>query len=152
MNLTLRDRLAAKTRRRVVVPVQVAEMSEDAAAELLGLQRSALTAAASGDLSAMEGLADRVDALREGATVPVAFVATDAFEKVLAAYPDDEGGTDWLAALPMLAGLCAEDESLQDDAAWVELFGAWSHGEKLTLWSALLNLNTAAPSPTVPKG
>ncbi len=29
---TLRDRLAAKTRRRVVVPVQVADLSEAAAA------------------------------------------------------------------------------------------------------------------------
>ena len=52
----------------------------------------------------------------------------------------------------MLAGLCAEDESLQDDAVWVELLDSWSHGEKLTLWSALVGVNTVALSPHIPKG
>lgn len=149
---TLRDRLAAKSRRRVVVPVQVAEMSEEAAAELLDLQRTALAAAQSGDMASLDGLNDRADSLREGTTVPVAFTATPAFDKVLGTYPDSEGGTDWLAALPMLAGLCAEDESLQDDAVWVELLDSWSHGEKLTLWSALVGVNTVALSPHIPKG
>ncbi len=149
---TLRDRLAAKTRRRVVVPVQVADLSEAAAAEVLELQRAALAATESGDPSGLEGLADRIAALRADVTVEVTFTVTPAFERVLSAYPDGDGGTDWQAALPMLAGLCAEDESLQDDTVWVELLQSWSHGERLSLWAALLNLNTAAPSPHVPKG
>ena len=61
-------------------------------------------------------------------------------------------GIGLLTAGLVLAALCADDESLQDDEAWTALLDGWSHGERLTLWIALHNLNELAPAPFVPKG
>jgi hypothetical protein len=41
---------------------------------------------------------------------------------------------------------------MQDDDAWTEILGEWSHGEKVGLWGALLSINAEHPSAHVPKG
>lgn len=154
--MTLAERLAAKSRRRVVVPVDV-DPSAERDARVAELQARAMASASAGETGALDGLVEQVEAIRREGQVDVAFVATDGatFEKIAGAYPSEDGsdsGMDWRAALPVVAALCAEDESLQDDETWRGLLDSWSHGERLTLWSALLRLNTAAPAPHLPKG
>lgn len=144
---TLRERLAAKHRRRIVVPVVVAQPTEEA------VQAATLALLDTGE----DGRSQVVDDLRATSVVDVGFVAVDgrSFEAVASAHPSSDGadgGMDWGAALPVLAALCAEDESLRDDDAWRGLLESWSHGERLTLWGALLRLNTAAEAPHLPKG
>lgn len=145
---SVRERLAAKPRRRVIVPVDVTP-SPAHAERLLDLQRVVLDG--SGDVN------QAVEAARVEAQVDVALVACTGpeFEAVVQAHPSeggDDSGMNWRAALPVLAALCAEDPDLQDDVVWRDLLDSWSQGEALTLWAALLRLNTTAPSPHAPKG
>ena len=99
----------------------------------------------------------KIERLREARYVTVGFTAmdSDTWEKVVSTHPAPEGhdgGMDWKKALPTVAALCCEDESMQDDEAWTELLTGWSHGEQVSLWGALLNINTDHPAPHVPKG
>lgn len=155
--MNLRDRLASKQRRRVVVSVELTPMGEDQAARVTAAQTELLAALTKGEDS--QALRDAVEAAQGENRVDVGFTACadDVFEKVAAAYPAQDGkdgGFDWHAALPVVAALCADDEDLQDDEWWAEQFesGTWGHGEKLGLWQELLMLNTARPAAHVPKG
>jgi MoxR-like ATPase len=154
---TLRDRLAAKKRRRVVVPVELDSPSPEALEQIVSLQRSGLAALEAGDLDGLQEVQRQVEDLRALTHVDVTFVALSAqdWEKIVTAHPSPEGddaGVDAVAALPVLAALCAEDESLQDDDVWRALLAEWGRGETLALWGALLRLNTSAWEPHVPKG
>jgi hypothetical protein len=157
---TLRERLAQKRRRRVVQPVQIAPPSEREQVVVADLS-----------LAVVEGRevdATELEQLRAERYVDVAFSALDpdVWEKIAATHPSPtgaDGGLDWRAALPIVAALCCEDPSMQDDAAWREtLYGitddgvdgdtGWSYGELLGLWGALLSINAEHPSAHVPKG
>jgi len=155
--VTLRERLAAKQRRRVVVPVSVASPDGDRDERLRTAQTEMLAAAGTGDAEALAAAQQRIDDIDAEGVEEVAFTAVDfaTWEKVSTAHPSKDGtdsGVDWVTALPVVAALCADDESLQDDEAWTALLDGWSHGERLTLWIALHNLNELAPAPFVPKG
>lgn len=154
--MTLRDRLAAKKRRRIVVPVEIDAPSPEALERLVSLQRSGLALLDAGDIDGIANLEAEVEAIRSASRVDVTFIAIPSadWEKLVAAYPapeGEDGGLNINAALPVLAALCAEDESLQDDEVWSTLLSEWGHGETLALWGALLRLNTAAWEPHVPK-
>jgi hypothetical protein len=146
---TLRDRLQQKRRRHVVQPVQIApptEREQEVVADL--------------SLAVVEGRqidATELDALRSARYVDVAFTALEStvWEKIAATHPSPsgaDGGLDWRRALPVVAALCCDDPSMQDDDAWTEILGEWSHGEKVGLWGALLSINAEHPSAHVPKG
>jgi len=156
---SLRDKLAAKARRRAVVPVEVGQLTDEDERRVVALQAQLLLALRDGDEAQAQALQDDIDATRESVVAQVGFTALDPkdFEKVTAAYPSEDGednGLDWHKALPVLAALCADEEDLQDDEWWSEQLeaGTWNQGEQLALWQALLHINTAAPSPYIPKG
>ena len=154
---TLRERLTAKQRRRVVVPVVVAPADGDRDERLRTAQAEMLAAASEGDPGVLVSAQRLIDDIESEGVVEVGFTAVDfdTWEKVSAAHPSkdgSDGGMDWTSALPVVAALCADDESLQDDEAWADLMAGWSHGERLTLWLALHNLNELAPAPYLPKG
>lgn len=150
---TLRERLAKKSPRRTVQPVQLCEPTpaEDEMVTALSVlaieEKRPLTE---------EELAP-LDALRAERYVEVGFAAVESevWEKIAATHPapeGEDGGLDWRKALPVVAALCCEDESMQDDEAWTEVLAPWSHGEKVGLWGALLSINAQAPAAHLPKG
>lgn len=146
---TLRERLAQKARRRTVQPVQIAPATPE---EVELVATLAVAAVAGNDVDAAP-----LEAMRAERYVEVGFTALDdeVWEKVAATHPSPEGedgGLDWRKALPVVAALCCEDESMQDDDAWVEVLASWSHGEKVGLWGALLAINSQAPAAHLPKG
>lgn len=149
---TLRERLASKAPRRVVQPVQIAPAgAEEAALAAEWLAKVQADPETAGDPP------EALTALQEARQVEVPFRAIDSkeWEKVVAVHPAKEGddaGMDWRAALPVVAALCCEDESMQDDDAWREILDGWSHGELVGLWGALLSINTNAPAAHLPKG
>ena len=156
---TLRERLAAKKRRSIVVPIQL-EHADEREQELLVQWAEAVAREAKGEVeladSPADALLEQINEARDGRHVDVRFTAMDGevWEKVVAEHPSPEGedaGMDWLAALPVVAAVCCDDESMQDDDPWAELLAVMSHGERLTLWNALLHLNTDAPAAHVPK-
>ena len=156
--MSLRDRLAAKQRRRVVVSVEVSVMEPDQAEAITTAQAELLAALTSGKTD-VEDLREAVEQAQARNRAEVAFTACtpDEFEKVAAAYPapaGGDGGLDWQAALPVVAALCADDEDLQDDQWWAEQLtsGTWGYGERMGLWQELLSLNTARPAAHIPKG
>lgn len=169
MSATLRERLAAKKRRTTVQPIQlegpseregelVVEYAEAAAAEVAGKK----PARPSDDILA------EVTELRDARYVDAEFTAMEpkVWESIVAQYPSPEGrdaGMDWRRAMPVVAAICCTDESMQDDELWLDVLegparddgtrpGLWSHGELISMWNALLHLNTDAPAAHVPKG
>lgn len=156
--MSIRERLAGKQRRRLVVPVEVAPVGEDQAARITSAQASLLAAFTKGESDPVAAR-EAVEAAQAENRADVAFTALEPaeFEKVVAAFPSpdgSDGGMDREKALPVLAALCADDEELQDDEWWSEQFasGSWGYGEQLGLWHDLLALNTVRPASHVPKG
>lgn len=159
MTLSLRDRLAAKQRRRVVVPIVVGEPTADETARVAAAEQAMRVAALTGDAAKAEEHRATIDEVLAPYRVDVEFqaLAPHEFEAVASAYPaaeGDDGGIDRWAALPVLAAECAVDESLRDADWWREQLGSgrWSEGEWQELWRALFALNYRAPAAYVPKG
>lgn len=157
--MSLREQLAAKTRRTVVVPVLVSDPGEDVR-RLEEARAGYLAAAVRGrDVEDAKASLDAAAEAVQAHYADAVFQALDPddFEAVAAAYPStdgQDGGLDWKAALPVLAAACAVDETVRDKDWWATQLdsGVWSHGEKLALWSALLHINYATLDPRVPKG
>lgn len=146
---TLRDRLATKKRRHVVQPVQIAPPTDREQTIVADLT---IAATQGRDIDTTE-----LEQLRAERFVDVRFEALDpeVWEKIAATHPAPsgaDGGLDWRSALPVVAALCCDDPSMQDDDVWREQFAVWSYGELVGLWGALLNINTAHQSAHVPKG
>lgn len=158
--MSARERLAAKQRRRLVVPIQITDPTED-----YNILR--------GTMAALQAAEARGEDTQPGEVEGLATTAADALASVKAHYCDValqameatlweqamarwSGGDsiDWPAALsPLLAASCV-DPDLQDEAWWHEVLGqpAWSEGDRDQLKSALLRLNVTAADPIVPKG
>lgn len=165
---TLRERLQTKAPRRIVQPVQLTP--PDAVETTLVLDiTNALVAPIPDDetpeqaterIRLAEERMARLEQLRADRYVEIPFVAMDSklWEKIVALHPSPEGadgGMNWRDALPEVAALCCDDDSMQDDDAWREVLDAgdgWSHGELLGLWGALLSINTDHPGTHLPKG
>jgi hypothetical protein len=156
--VSLRERLEAKQRRRLTVPVLVSDPSADQ--HVLNGAAVALQVAQARD-EPEEGEIETLRKAQEDAIAAVqanfvevevqAMSSTD-WEAAMAAWSGDE--VDWSAALaPLLAQSCV-DEELRDEQWWGDCLAgpAWSEGDLDALKMALLRLNVTAASPTVPKG
>lgn len=166
MSQSLRSRIEAKARRRVVYPVQVTDPTATAAAlaeaERLVALYTATTAPDDASDEDRERLA-KAEALRDAARaehashyaeVTFRALSPDEFEALAASYRDDAGGLDTKALSAPLAAACAEDEDLRDEEWWAEQLtgGSWNTAEVGVLTTTLLDLNYSSPSAIVPKG
>lgn len=160
-NQSLKGRLAAKSRRTTLVPIQVsdpgtARETYEQAEQAYLIQRvaEASDASTAKDVAAAKRARDKAKAALREHFVDVEFAAGDPadVERVLAAHTDKDGGWS-LTALPELAALCASDKELQDADWWTEQLdgGTWSTGERRDLWLQLLGLNIDLPSEGLPK-
>lgn len=155
--MSLRDRLAAKARRRLVIPVQVSDPTEDlqraAEAEVL-----ALAAEAQGDTEQAARIRQAAQEAVSRHVEHVAFQAMDPvdFEALSAAHVDDDGEiADRDRFTAALAAECAVDEDLRDEDWWFDQVtsGRWSSGERANLYSRLyFELNSSVPRSAYPKG
>ncbi|MHB1063529.1 MAG: hypothetical protein ACYC1Z_03385 [Georgenia sp.] len=160
----LREKLAAKQRRRASYPVQVsdpAEANARVAAARLALS-AALISGADVDEADREARRAEVTAAQQAAEacfVDVAFtaLAPEDFEALMAAHTLPDGSVDRARFLPALAAACAVEEDLQDEEWWAgqldRATGAWSPGEWDALYQLLfVELNYSVPSAAVSKG
>lgn len=156
--MSLRERLEAKQRRRLTVPILVSDPTTDQ--HVLNGATVALQVAQARE----EPQADEVEILRKAqeeaatavqahfAEVELQAMSGNDWEAAMAAWSGEE--IDWPKALaPLLAQSCV-DEGLQDEQWWAERLAgpAWSEGDRDTLKMALLRLNVTAANPIVPKG
>ena len=165
--MSLREKLAAKQRRHVTVPVQVSDPGP--ATERVAAARQALAAAQMSPTTTRAELAERqraVDAaIAEYAEhfVDVDFLALQPkdFEALFSAHlvENDKGEavTDRATFLPALAAACAVDEDLQDEEWWAEQLdpaeSTWTPGERDSLYYQLLTeLHYSVPGRVVSKG
>lgn len=162
-NQSLKGRLAAKSRRTALVPIQVSDpgaaRAEFEKAEQNHLvhrvaQASNVDSVTAKDVAAAKRALDKAKAELRKHFVDVEFAAGSPadVERVLGAHTDNDGGWS-VDALPELAALCAVDEELQDADWWTEQLtgGTWSTGERGDLWAQLLSLNIDLPSEGLPK-
>lgn len=156
----IRERLAAKKRRRIEFPVQLSDPGD--ALERLERAQKAITlldyAGVPADderrVSAQAEL-DAAIAERDEHFEYVQFQALgpDDFEALAATFRNDAGDLDTKALLAPLAAACAVDPDLQDEEYWAEQLTSdvWSNGEREQLSGGLLALNWSAPGAQVPK-
>ena len=154
----LRERLAAKARRRLVVPILVSDPSTDqytlnGAMVALQLAQSREEAQPGEVENLTQAVQEAADAVK-GHYVDVhlqALTAAD-WEAAMAKWTGDT--VDWAAALPPLLAESCVDEELRDEQWWSERLGddSWSEGDIDALRRALLLLNVSAADPSVPKG
>lgn len=158
--MSLRDQIAAKSRRRVVVPVQVTDLGGDGpraaeartfalAAQINGSTTEQLDAA----LAALDVAVAAVNV--HFADVEFQALSPDDFEALVNRHTDPAGDINQSAFCAELAAACAVDESLTEADWWAAQFasGSWSKGEFDSLYHQLFTqLNYSAPGPALPKG
>ena len=163
--MSLRDRLEAKQRRRLVVPIQVSDPTADyrdlagvAHARELAKERGAGEEELAGLQTQMDELAEKV----KGHWVAVELQSLSAAEWEIAAsnwqtIEVNEDGPmavmDWAEALaPLLAESCT-DPGLKDAGWWAEQLAQehWSEGDIEALRAAVLRLNVDAAGSQAPK-
>lgn len=160
MTGSLKDRLAAKAARRIVIPIGITEPGE--AQEALLAAKMALTLSTrDGEVtpSAAERkkLTNAVDAAQKAyddcfVDVPFTAVSSSDYEALMEAHarPDpgeDEELIEWDACLPELVAASCEDPELRDPAWWREQFAkdTWSTADKMQLRFTLERLNMDVP-------
>jgi hypothetical protein len=162
----LRDRLAAKKRRTLTVPVQVSSEDPGPAREdyaraqrMLDITQAFKPAAEEQEahdrrLAAAQQKRDEALAVFREHYVEVEFVAgpPEDVERILETHATKDGAYA-IESLPELAALCVVEEDLRDPQWWAAQFtsGAWAKGERDGLWLDLLKLNTNAPPEHLPK-
>lgn len=156
--MSLRDRLEARPRRRVTVPVLV-ENQDEAQARLAAARTALLAAQTVPDADTIDEQAE-VDAAQAALVDTIVAVEFQAlppgeFEAAFSLH-QGEDGVDSRALCVTLAAACAVDESLRDEAWWAAQLaddGVWTPGERDGLYHQLLNvLHLWVPSAAVPKG
>jgi hypothetical protein len=164
VRMSLRERLEAKARRRLSVPVLVSDPSQDQAE--LNTLFVALSAAKGRDdedaaallLAQVEDQTEKVQS--HWALVWLQSLPKDVWREVNAAWQTvetTEDGpevvTNWDEALaPLIAESC-EDPDLQDEKWWSDQLAkpGWSEGDTNAFKLALLRLNVDAADPQTPK-
>jgi len=173
--VSLRDRLAAKERRRLVVPIQVSDPSEDnntwmgvmAAREKAEYSLSKDSAEDDDEVrrernaKVLEQLENQANAAQERVRshyvdVELQALSRTDWEAATAKWTrdDEDGAMDWPAALaPLLAESCV-DNDLQDEKWWRDTLAKeeWTEGDTDALRAALLQLNVYAVEARYPKG
>lgn len=159
--MSLRDRLTGKQRRRVVVPVQITDPSEDR--HILHGAMVALAQAEGRDtpepaeIQALTEAVTAAEARLRAHTADVELLALGSVRwgEIEAEYVTPDGDTlDWKRALPEILAESCTDTDVQDADWWAERLAdpAWSEGDVEALRLAVLHLNVRAPDPVVPKG
>jgi hypothetical protein len=161
--MTLRELLETKQRRRMVVPIQISDPSEDQ--EIwLGAHLAMEGAKNRQDESAIAELRPKLDEAQakieaHWAALELHSLPSDQWETACQVWrteldqADAEAGIDWPNALaPLLAESCVDPE-LHDVDWWREQLArpGWSEGDRDALKLALLRLNVATLEPHVPK-
>jgi hypothetical protein len=154
----LRERLAAKARRQLVVPILVSDASTDqhtfngamVALQLAQAREDPQPGEVENLTKAVQDAAEAVKAHYVDVHMQ-ALTAAD-WEAAMAKWTGDT--VDWAAALPPLLAESCVDEELQDEQWWRERLGdeSWTEGDIDALRRALLLLNVSAADPSVPKG
>lgn len=165
--MSLREKLAAKQRRRATYPVQVSDPGQ--AAERVAAARQALVAAEMSPTTTREQRAELEHDLEAAQAahaehfVAVEFLALHPadFEALFAAHlvedAKGEAVVDATTLLPALAAACAVDEELQDAEWWAGQLdpekGTWTKGERDALYYELFTrLHYSIPRDVVSKG
>lgn len=155
--MSLRDRLEAKHRRTVDVPVLVSD-SAAAYEELMRLGAALGVARGREPEDAVAAMEREVEAATERVRDHYVMVRLQSLPRadwwsIMTTHEVDDG-TDWPKALPVLLAASAVDPDLQDEAWWAQCLAgdAWSEGDTAALRRALLQLNVDAPDAQVPKG
>jgi len=158
----LRDRLAAKARRRTVFHVEISD-AEDARRRVDEAQQqvtlrgfmdgaSELETAKAALAAAEQELAKHYEPVEFQAATPADYEALSAAH--FQDKKDDDIDID--AVLPALAAICAVEEDMRDEAWWSDQLSpatsAWSAGERSALYNRLVDLNVARPDVRIPKG
>lgn len=107
-------------------------------------------------LEHLQGQLDAAEERTHGHYVDIELQALPAaeWEAAQAEWVDEDGNTDWAAALaPLLAASCVDEEA-RDADWWREQLASdsWSEGDTHALRSTLLELNVYAVESRVPKG
>jgi hypothetical protein len=162
--MSLRDRLEAKARRRLSVPVLVSDPSEDQG-ELNTLFVALRAAQGREDEDAAKLLAAQVDAQAakvqsHWASVELQALPRDEWRAANALWQTvetTEDGpqvvTNWDEALATLIAQSCVDPELQDTEWWTQQLAkpGWSEGDSHAFQLALLRLNVDSADPQVPK-
>lgn len=156
--MSIRERLAAKTRRRVVVPIQLSDDSEGRET-VRGVEHALALAQHRGDDA--ETTARLESALQEANAAVLAHYAQVELQSLDPAEWDaaqqhwcTDGEWNWAEALaPLLAQSCTDPE-LRDVGYWAEALARpeWSEGDRSALRTGLLHVNVFRADPFVPKG
>lgn len=165
---SIREQLAGKARRRVVVPVQMSESAGDedswaGAATALRLAEHRRNEAeddqarelAQAEVDSMTSLLEERTAAIEGhfAQVELQALPSDEWEAAEQQWHDGDKW-DWGKALPPLLAASCTDAELQDEAFWADTLKLpeWGKGDKDGLIAGLLHLNVIRADLRVPKG
>ena len=157
---SLRSRLEAKARRRVVVPIAVSDPGDAArraaqeAADALAYGR--LVGAKPPALKRLETAAAAAEAVLAEHTVDVELqaMASGDWEALVSANLLNGEDLDQAAMMPEALAGCSVDESLRSPDWWRERLAdpAWTAGDVRTLWQAVITVNSWAPPAHLPKG
>lgn len=158
--MSLRDRLEAKQRKRLVVPVQVSDPSTEHEAYIGAA--SALQLARSNEESTPEYIAQlEKQVVDAGERYRSHFVEVELqslnrgdWNAAMVKWQSEEGYIDWDQALaPLLAESCT-DEDLRDEEWWAARLVSpeWAEGDADAMKAAILTLNVSAMEARYPKG
>jgi hypothetical protein len=157
---SIRELLAQKQRRRLVVPIQISDPSE-AQQQWMGVAAALEMQRGKDDVDdkVLENLQAQLVAAEERANSHFAHVELQSlppaeWEAVQVEWRDDDGAIDWAQALAPLLAASSVDPELQDADYWRELMAgeSWTEGDTTALRMAILQLNVYAPDARVPKG
>lgn len=157
---SLRERLEAKARRRVTIPVQVAEDPAEVARFVEGARAllSTLRHTEPPDDKAISSAEVALTAAEEALAacwvhIPFQALLPADMEALLAEHATTGTDEDDRVILPHLAAECVLDPDLRDAAWWHDqITGVWSYGERTKFTADLFALNYSAASGNVPKG
>lgn len=157
--MNLREQLAAKQRRRCVVPIQVTDPAEDlrvfnGAAHALRLAETR-DPAQPGEVEQCQAAMDAADeaVMAHYAQVELQSLPAPDWEAAMAQWTGEDG-INWAEGLPALLAVSCVHEDLRDEEYWTETLadGSWSVGDRDQIKRALMHLNLSAADPIVPKG
>lgn len=156
--MSIKDLLAAKQRRRLVVPVQISNPAADQE-EWLGVYHAIEAAKSREDADPKELESLQVQLLECSDKLQAHFVkvelqalSADEWEAAAKVFEGDDD-FDWKSGLPVLMAESCVDTELQDAEYWRETLQRpeWTDGERDALKSAILRLNVHADQGHVPK-
>lgn len=157
---SLRERLAAKQRRRLVVPIQITDPSVDqqawmGVAAAIEIQRGKDEP----DQAVLANLEQQLEAANQRvqqhfADIELQSLPPAEYEAARGEWLDEDGNLNWAEALAPLLEVSCVDPDLRDADYWRELMSGdtWTEGDTNALRMAILHLNIYAPDVRIPKG